>query len=237
MQAVILAAGLNTRFLDVFKGDFTKQSLLIGGTPLLIKSFNDLESIGCTEIILIVGKNKDLIIKLIDEHYTGSLSITYVDNSKPERANGYSFGLAQDYVRDWFYLLMSDHIYDDAFMKHVKEFSLSKKPALFVDYNIDQIFDLDDSTKVLEVDQRIKTLGKKLSHYNCIDTGFFFLNKDMFDVFAELEKASFEISLSKIIQLYSEKNEFYTSDIGEAHWQDVDDIPMYEQAKKLFENS
>ena len=234
MQAVILAAGLNTRFLNVFDKNFTKQALMIGETPILVKTLVDLESIGCTEIVLVVGRNKELIEKLIDEYYKGTLSITYVENHKPDRANGYSFGLAQNHAQEWFYLLMSDHLFDQSFMNHVKAYTGENKAALFVDYKIDQVFDLYDATKVQEKNSQILELGKKIKDYNCIDTGFFILNKDIFKTFNTIEALNHEISLSDIIIEYSKEHPFYTSDIGNAIWQDIDDPDMLDHALKTF---
>lgn len=234
MQTVILAAGENTRFRESFDGPFIKQSLLVNDSPILIRIIESLQQIGCTEIVLVVGSNKHHIKELIDEHYSGAIPITFLENLYPERGNGYSLGLAQDHVDHWFYLTMSDHVYDKPFMQIVKQAGKSTTPTLFVDYKIDQVFDLDDATKVLEKNMQIRAIGKQLQEYNCIDTGFFYLNKDCFKYFNEFEQSSTIISLSDIIQRYSKSVYFKLTDVKEALWQDIDDMDMYTHAKKIF---
>lgn len=234
MQAIILAAGLNTRFLDQFDERFIKQSLEVNHTPIMIRSMHALEQINCSEIVLVVGENKDRITELINNHYKGNLQITLVENLKPDRANGYSLGLSQHVVSGWFYLLMSDHLYNQAFMKKAAGVTSTDTPSLFVDYKIDKIFDLDDATKVLEKDRQIKAIGKQIEDYNCIDTGFFYLNEDIFNAFNDLERNQNAISISEIIQKYSASSQFVVTDIEDAIWQDVDDMNMYEYAKELF---
>lgn len=234
MQTVILAAGENTRFRESFDGPFIKQSLPVNQSPILIRSIESLHQIGCTEIVLVVGSNKHQIKQLIDEHYLGNILITYVENQNPERGNGYSLGLAQDYVDHWFYLTMSDHIFDNMFMQKVKDAQQDDAPTLYVDYKIDQVFDLDDATKVLEKDGQIQAIGKRLLEYNCIDTGFFYLNEEIFKSFNNLERSKKIISISDIIQQFSKMASFKVTDIKDALWQDVDDMDMYEHAKKIF---
>ena len=234
MQAVILAAGQNTRFQELFDAPFIKQSLEVDQTPILIRGMHALETISCSEIVLVVGENKDLISNLIQKFYKGSLPITMIENLYPERANGYSLGLSQKVIKDWFYLLMSDHLYDKAFMDCVISVQGTSTPSLFVDYKIDQVFDLNDATKVHEEERQILEIGKDITQYNCIDTGFFYLHEDLFEAFNELEKEQESISISEIIQKYSASNPFVVTDIGSALWQDVDDMDMYRHAKKVF---
>lgn len=236
MQAVILAAGLNTRFKEAYDKPFIKQALPVNGTPILINSLNSLENIGCSEVILVSGGNKGMLARLIENYYDGALSIHFMENLQPEKGNGYSFGISGNQVSNHFFLLMSDHIYDEAFFDQAKKITANSAPSLFVDYKINRIYDLDDATKVFEKNGIIVDIGKDIDAYNCIDTGFFYLHESIFETFDKLSRTATTLSLSDIIRTYSIQNDFTVADIGESLWQDVDNMAMYNHARKIFHN-
>lgn len=235
MQAVILAAGLNTRFKEAFDEPFIKQALHINGIPILINSLNSLERIGCSEVILVSGQNTELLADLLEKYYKGDLPIIFLKNLHPEKGNGYSLGISQKKISNYFYLLMSDHIYEEAFFDQANSLRSSHVCSLFVDYKIDRIYDLDDATKVLEKDGYIMDIGKNIESYNCIDTGFFYLHERIFETFNRLTRSASVISLSDIIRSYIAQNDFTVTDIGDSLWQDVDNMEMYNHARKIFQ--
>ena len=83
---------------------------------------------------------------------------------------------------------MSDHVYDAGFVAHVHKYLETENypSTLFVDPNIDQIFDLDDATKVFHEDGTLQELGKSITQYNALDTGWFILDMQMLEISSAL---------------------------------------------------
>lgn len=107
MQAVILAAGFGTR-LRPLTDTTPKGLLLIGGVPLLERTFNNLPK-SITEIILVTGYLAEQIENYFGEEFNG-IKITY---SRQEQINGTGsavFGVAH-LLRDKFLVINGDDLY------------------------------------------------------------------------------------------------------------------------------
>ena len=75
---------------------------------------------------------------------------------------------------DDFMISMSDHLYFADMMKKVKESSLSNRVVnVGLDFNIDDIFDIDDGMKVFAQPDTmmVKSMSKELKNFNAIDVG------------------------------------------------------------------
>ena len=138
--------------------------------------------------------------------------------------------------RRFCHLVMSDHVYDAAFVAQVQEYlNAGNYPStLFVDPHIQQIFDLDDATKVLHEEGKLQELGKTLTHYNALDTGWFILDAQMLDISSALAKHQRQFGVSSVIDAYQKHLRFHCESIDQGRWQDVDNPAMFEAATKLF---
>lgn len=261
---IILAAGNNERFQRHYGSDFVKQRLQIEKQPLLIRIMNQLESLGCSRLVIVAGNHAHALQELTASKYTGNAKLTWVTNTSIERANGYSLHLglqvwsqetntepprdnelsqnlestsaSEPNTESYCHLVMSDHVYDEAFTKGVQE-HLSKNlqgSTLFVDSKIDQIFDLDDATKVQHENGRLLSLGKSLMSYNAIDTGWFILDKKCKEIAEALEQHQRQFGVSSVVEAYLKHYPFYCQSIDSGRWQDVDNPAMFEAAQELF---
>ncbi len=273
---IILAAGNNERFQRHYGSDFVKQRLQIEKQPLLIRIMNQLESLGCSRLVIVAGNHAPALQELTASKYTGNARLTWVTNTSIERANGYSLHLGlqawsqatntdekpdskatkvaeppqntetpqdkestsakEPNTESYCHLVMSDHVYDEAFTKGVQE-HLSNNlqgSTLFVDPKTEQIFDLDDATKVQHEHGRLVSLGKSLMSYNAIDTGWFILDKKCTEIAEALAQHQRQFGVSSVVEAYLKHYPFHCQSIDSGRWQDVDNPAMFEAAQELF---
>lgn len=255
---IILAAGNNERFQRHYGSDFVKQRLQIEKQPLLIRIMNQLESLDCSRLIIVAGNHAPALQELTASKYTGNAKLTWVTNTSIERANGYSLHLGlqawlqgtntepyqnlkstsaiEPNTESYCHLVMSDHVYDEAFTKGVQDYLRNnlQGSTLFVDSKTDQIFDLDDATKVQHENGCLVSLGKSLMRYNAIDTGWFILDKKCKEITEALEQHQRQFGVSSVVEAYLKHYPFYCQSIDSGLWQDVDNPAMFEAAQELF---
>jgi choline kinase len=255
---IILAAGNNERFQRHYGSDFVKQRLQIEKQPLLIRIMDQLESLDCSRLVIVAGNHAPALQELTASKYSGNAKLTWVTNTSIERANGYSLHLGlQAWLQgtntepyqnlkstsaiepntvSYCHLVMSDHVYDEAFTKGVQDYLRNKLQGstLFVDSKTDQIFDLDDATKVQHENGCLVSLGKSLMSYNAIDTGWFILDKKCKEITEALEQHQRQFGVSSVVEAYLKHYPFYCQSIDSGLWQDVDNPAMFEAAQELF---
>lgn len=249
----MLAAGNNERFKRHYGPEFVKQSLEINGQSLIVRMLDQLDSLGCEHLLIVVGEHGESIEKLIKTQYSGKATLEFVPNTMVERGNGYSLHLGlkklfgsdipttmrtgfEQATQRFCHLVMSDHVYDAGFVAHVHKYlEVENYPStLFVDPNVEQIFDLDDATKVLHEDGTLQELGKSLTQYNALDTGWFILDMQMLEISSALAKHQRKFGVSSVIEAYHKHLRFHCESVEQARWQDVDNPAMFEAATKLF---
>jgi choline kinase len=130
---------------------------------------------------------------------------------------------------------MADHILSDEMMLLANEHIPPENGAtLLVDYKLDEIFDMDDATKVYSQNGKIQSIGKEIKEYNSIDTGVFVCTQQLMDEIRKVYKKQGDASLSDGVQALANKGKMHTLDIGEAYWQDVDTPEMLKHAEKIL---
>jgi CDP-L-myo-inositol myo-inositolphosphotransferase len=214
MKAVILAAGLGLRL-----GGKPKPLLKVGGIEIIYRTMK-LLSPHVDEYIVVAGRYYDEISEFLKN--TG-FKFRMVKNDHPEWGNGYSLLLARDFVDDRFVLVMGDHVYSREFVEQaVKgEGLIGDADARFVD--------VDEATKVKIENGRILEIGKELVDYDCIDTGFFILDKSIFEV-ADRFKNYEELKVSDIVKAARIK----VSLVNGNFWMDVDTEDDLKRANYLL---
>ncbi|HET6557957.1 MAG TPA: phosphocholine cytidylyltransferase family protein [Prolixibacteraceae bacterium] len=111
MQGLILAAGFGKR-LQPLTLTVPKSLIEVNGTPLLINSLNHLSERNITEVLIVIGDKRDIIVDRIGHHYKG-MKITYIENPLYEKTNNvYSFWLAKNYIHDDIIMLECDLFYN-----------------------------------------------------------------------------------------------------------------------------
>jgi len=112
MQALMLAAGTGSR-LGKHTKENTKCMLEVNGETLIKQALNNINSVGITKLILVVGYKQDNLISHIGDKYK-NVEIEYVENPIYDKTNNiYSLFLAKDKLaEDDTILLESDIIFD-----------------------------------------------------------------------------------------------------------------------------
>lgn len=234
MKALIIAAGKGNR-LRKFESDKPKPLFKVAGLSLIERAILSAKKAGITEFVVVTGYRGDEIQRKLNRRRKRlGVSIEFVQNSDWEKANGHSVLKAKDLLKDDFALLMADHIFDWRLLENL----LQRKPRdgeviLAVDDRIDQIFDLEDATKVRTDNGSIVAIGKTIADFDAIDTGIFYCSTK---VFPALEKVCSEGkgSLSEAIALLAETGRAKTFRIGDEFWQDVDTPHSLKQAHKML---
>ena len=220
-QAVIIAAGAGSRLNG--HSDLPKPLVPIAGVGLLKRTLLTAERAGIDRFVIVTGYRSEEIRAAIDGDAQVTAHVEWVENSDWRKGNGLSVLAAKPFVNDQpFILTMADHLFDPEVFVTMQNTPLgSGECSLGVDYRIDQVFDIDDATKVREQGGQIDAIGKTLTDYNAIDTGVFSCSPSLFDAL-ESAVASGEDSLSAGIQEISASGRMRTTDIGDSFWTDVD---------------
>ncbi len=123
MKAVIVAAGMSTRIKSVVK-DLPKSLIEVGDRSLLMRSIENLNSVGIDEIAIVVGHE----FKKIESHL-GNL-VTYVHNPWYATTNNMgSLWFARHFVEDdEFLYLHADLLY----ARNLLQFCIDKKEGAIV---------------------------------------------------------------------------------------------------------
>lgn len=230
--AVIIAAGAGSRLRNQ-RNQTPKPLRKVGGIPLIKRIILSAQRAGITRVVVVVGYQKEALIDAV-EKMDLPVVVEFVENDEWQKPNGLSVLKAGEIVTEKFVLLMSDHIFDWRALKKLCAQPLGDQEIILAtDRRIDEVFDLDDATKVFEKDGKIVDIHKELKSYNSIDTGMFACSPHLFSVLKGLGNSS-DLSLSKGIKKLANEKKAKTWDVGGAFWQDVDTPPALVFAENLL---
>jgi len=234
---LILAAGYGSRLEGVSAVTEFKPLTPVAGKPLLFRTIQSLEKAGCSKIVIVLGHGHKEIEEAISKSYQGDTPLVFVFNEQFQLSNGVSVLAAEAQLSDVFIMTMADHILGDKLMQIAKDYKPeSDSAALLVDYKIDTIFDMDDATKVLSEDGKIKSIGKQIKDYNCIDTGVFVCTDGILKSLRNYYQQNGDTSISEGVQELASNGRMFTVDIKDGFWQDVDTPEMLEYAEQVLKN-
>ncbi|AEN73534.1 Nucleotidyl transferase [Rhodothermus marinus SG0.5JP17-172] len=231
---IVLAAGLGSRLAGARPGFQLKPLTPVAGMPLILRTLRSVALAGCREVVIVVGYHGEEVQEAVRRHYHGPLRVHFAHNPHYELQNGLSVLAARPYVKEApFLLTMADHVLGDELMALVRT---HRPPAdgatLLVDYRTDQIFDLDDATKVRVEDGWIVDIGKHLTDFNAIDTGVFVCTFALMDALEAVYREQGDASLSDGVRRLARARRMAALDIGDGFWQDVDTPEMLAYAER-----
>ena len=176
MKLVIIAAGMGSRLKSETKNN-PKALTVINGHTIIDVILNNCVINEINEVVIITGYDKTSIRSYLNGRWD-NLNIDYIYNDEWNLENGISVLKAKSAIghNDEFMISMSDHLYFADMMKKVKESSLSNRVVnVGLDFNINDIFDIDDGMKVFAQPDTmmVKSMSKKLENYNAIDVSLF----------------------------------------------------------------
>ena len=222
LPAVILAAGRGERLQGAL-GDGSKPLAPLLGLTLLERALLACQAVGVTDCYIIVGYQRERLQSYIAARARRyRMRLHAMPNPHWELGNGASAACAAPQVRSPFVLLMCDHVFDPAILRSLIAAGRRRATSLLaVDHRIDQIFDLDDATKVQLDGADLVAIGKDLQQYNAIDTGLFFCQPILFEAL-ERAQTDGDASLSGGIRQLIAAGDMQAMTIGERFWMDID---------------
>ncbi len=210
MKVVVLAAGTARRMRNLYP-DKPKGLYRLAGRELVYRTMATLRNLGYDEFLIVTNPDYESAYREFVNKY--GFNAEFVINRHPERGNGYSLYLAGERIKGRFVLIMTDHIYEDAFIREAV-----KKSGLIVD-RVGRYIDKEEATKVrLDKDGNVVEIGKNLERFDAFDTGFFILDDSIFEIAKSLVKDRKTIELSDIVRLARAK----TSEVSGYFWADAD---------------
>ena len=235
-QLVILAAGMGSR-IRAGGADRPKPLVDVGGLPLLKRAILTASRVGVNRFVVVLGYEADLIKSaLMDDPQLAHFEVDWVVLERFELKNGVSVLQARPYVDGDFYLTMADHVVEPGIYKSLGDHNLKGDLALAVDYKLDEVFDMDDATKVkVGRDSEIVEIDKALQDFDAVDTGVFRCTQGLFDALETVYDREGDASLSQGVKALAEQGRAHTVDVGASWWQDVDDLLTRDEAeRRLF---
>ena len=234
-QAVILAAGLGSRIRSDAQ-PLPKPLVRVGGLTLLKRTVLTAKAAGVKRFVIVIGCLGDQVKASLDgDPELAGLELVWVQNEQYTLKNGISVLCARPHIRGEFFLTMADHIVEKSVWQTLQSEPARGGLVLAVDRKIDTIFDMDDATKV-RVGERdtIAAIGKTIPEFDAIDTGVFRCDPALFDALEHFRSENGDASLSEGVQTLSRAGKARVADIGEAWWQDVDDLPSRKEAERVL---
>ena len=223
LEALVLAAGEGSRLKR-----HTEQKVLepIARVPILGRILQGLKETGIKKVHIAIGYEGHKIREEFGEHYRG-LNIDYVKAQNWEKGNLYSFMAAKEIFQDKFLLCMGDHVFDPEIVKSLTSVDLENVLILATDRNS---YSLDD-TRVLTKNGEILNIGKKIDHWNCVDTGLFLCSPKIFDYCEKaLELGSSE--LADCVRDVANDGGARVLDVSGKYWVDIDTKKDLDRAKE-----
>jgi len=179
MKAVIVAAGMGSR---LWRQTYSipKTLLPFGDGTILSTIMANFHKAGIDEFVMVIGYQSAYITDYLGKNDNLGHKVSFIENDQWDKGNGISVLTAQPAVEDEdFILSMSDHIVSLSALERVVNVPRGSN-LLLVDPRIDEIYDIDDATKVATQENRIVNIGKDINIYNGVDCGIFRLNKRYF---------------------------------------------------------
>ena len=231
-QAVILAAGNGNRLSSL---GVPKPLAPVVGRPLLEHSLDLLCAAGIKEVSVVVGYRGVEVRSHPFPSIGRDIDVKWVYNPHYNLGNGMSLLAVNDRVNSPFLLLMADHFFEQSIVEQLLECEVPPAGGMLaIDTKVGELFDLDDATKVRSRDNRIQSIGKNISDFNCIDTGIFLLSQAVFPAMKKSVSLG-DASLTGAIRILAQLGVMKTWDIGPRKWVDVDTPEALVWAEELAE--
>lgn len=223
LRCVIIAAGRGSRLASRAP---SKPLLEVGGRALIDRAIDAARAAGVREFVVVTGyAGEEVERHLRKKAERDLLSIATVRNEEWEKENGLSVLKAKVLAGKRFLLIMSDHIFDPALLAGLACRAIGDDEIILaVDRRTEghPSVDLNDVTRVRDVDGRIAVIGKSLPAFNAFDTGAFLCTPALFEALETSQRRG-DYSLSGGIRVLAEKGQARTWDAGGLFWIDVDD--------------
>lgn len=222
MQAVIMAGGKGTRLASITKNEIPKPMAIIAGKPILEWQIECLKENGIKDITLIIGYLGNKIKEYFNDGSDFGVNINYIEEKEPLGTAG-SFFYLKDCLKDEYFLLAFGDVIFDVDIERMEKFHNEKKSiaTLFVHPNShpfdSDLIVTDEDGRILEFDS--KNNNRDYWYDNCVNAGFYILDKNLCDLVKEPQKLDLEKDiLMKLAreskEIYAYRSPEYIKDVG-----------------------
>ena len=234
MKVVIIAAGDGGRLRRKNK-NLIKPLIPILGVSLIERVILSCKEAGFNDFVVVVGFKKDELVSCLNRiAEKQNISLQIAENPQWKKGNGTSVLACERFAEEPFVLVMCDHIFDPEILQGLVQEKLSTDECvLAVDRRTNEIFDLEDATKVQYQGREIKAIGKELDSFNGIDTGIFLCTPAIFYALREANQQN-KCPLSNGVRYLIRDKKMKMHDIGDRFWIDVDTGKSVKRAKRLL---
>jgi len=232
-KALILAAGNGSR-LKSYLHDIPKPLIPVEGMPILRRVILSARRAGISHFVITVGDQAGMIREYFARDPVPGVTLQWIRNDEPEKGNGVSALKARDALTEPFLLLMADHLFEPETARALLGQPFSDEDVILaVDRKLDQIFDIEDATKVQVRGDRITDIGKELGQYQAVDTGMFLCSPALFDAL-EASLVDGDATLTDGMRYLARRGRLRAFDIGEATWCDIDTPQAVQYAERCL---
>lgn len=233
-QALILAAGAGSRIVGHVAQPH-KAMVEVAGKPIIQHTCERLLNSGVRDIIIAINPTGGPLCSMLQACESIQAHLTFVVNEDWERGNGTSVLAAAPLLSGRFVLTMADHVFDPRIVASMCSQPVeSGQVVLAIDRKLQDIHDMDDATKALLEEDRVRALGKQLEHYNAIDTGMFVCSSELLEsVRLAASPVGGDVTLSAGLEMIIEAGQLLYFDVGDSWWQDVDTPSALQHAESL----
>ncbi|MGC1121822.1 MAG: sugar phosphate nucleotidyltransferase [Candidatus Methanofastidiosia archaeon] len=230
MKAVIVSAGKGSRL----NSKKSKPLTPLLGCSLIERVVLSARKVGIREFVVVTGYERKLLERNLGNGRKFGVDIQYIYNPDWRKGNGISVLKAEEIVRkENFILLMADHVFDHGVMKTLCNKEIEKDECLVcVDRDLEHI-DVEEATKVLVRDGKVRDIGKTISMYNGIDCGAFLCSPTIFEAIRETLSQEKD-TLTDAVKILGDNGKVRTADVTGAQWIDVDTPKDLHEAEKML---
>ena len=235
---MILAAGEGSRLVPHQAGP-PKPVFPLLGLSLAERTVLACLKAGIRRFLFVLGHREEEVRAHVAEMAVRrGCEVDFVIASKWPLGNGASVLAAAEKVADHsFLLLMVDHRVDSSVIQTVRCTPLGPgEICLAVDRDKEQVFDLDDVTKVTLENGRIARLGKSLENWDAADMGVFRCTAALFEELRGAAAAGRHSLTDGVNRLAANGNVIAVDMTGQA-WLDIDTPQAYREATRRLRHS
>ncbi len=238
MRAVVLAAGEGKRLRPFSKRPKPLVPLL--GISLIERNILALREWGIKEFIIVTGCYDMEIREYLGSGKKLEVEIKYLFNPDWKLGNGVSaYTFHKEYCRDEkFVLMMCDHIFQPDLLKNflAKAQDLGQGEVLLAaDRRLENIYDLDECTKIKADGACALGLGKGLDDFNAVDCGLFIGTGGLLEALSEAVSKK-QYAFTDAINILAASGRVKLHFI-QGSWVDVDDPESLRHAEKILLHS
>ena len=223
MKGVILAAGRGTR-ISVKNGIPHKVLLKVKGRAIIDYVLESYSAVGITDLAIVIGHQGNSIREWVGNGSKYGIDVHYVFNSKYMRGNALSVYAVRSFTgSDTFVLSMADHMLSSPLLQRITEMN-SRGNVLAVDFRPSSRHVIEGTRVMVDDDNMVTSIGKKITRWNGIDAGAFQLTSAIFDSIADIlreERVEYQLSQA-VSRMIGQGHALEACDITGCVWQDVD---------------